>query len=151
MRLRGRSALSEATFAPFRADNTVLWADVRVAEQHLQYEQPVASETLHYVTIDAPGVGRVWVALVDECQAPVRPARQLRGSSAGAQTQLRACVVIARPAAGARAASFRVAFTRLSPAPETKPPALNAPKNLEVSERGNVGPHAKHKALVAKH
>jgi hypothetical protein len=134
--------MGEATFAPFRADDSVLWADVRVADQHLQYEQPSASETLHYVTIDAPGVGRVWVALLDDCApAPTR---------ARAKTKPRACVIIARPETPAHPSSFRVAFRRDSLEPEPLRPAVATRPAVTKSDNSKLQARSKTASLNTK-
>jgi hypothetical protein len=98
VRLHGKSALTEATFAPFRSDPDVLWAELRTDQETLAYKQPIASAELHYVPIDAPTVGRLWVALARDC----------RGGQAREVAD--ACVVLARPDQAPGGNQLRVAF-----------------------------------------
>ena len=102
VRLQGPLALREATFAPLRADPDVLWAEVRASErQLLQYpkaEVAAPATQLRFVNVDAPGVGRLSVALSEACPAP--NAKEV------------ACVVIARPQGEGAGNEVRVAFRR---------------------------------------
>jgi ABC-type transport system involved in cytochrome bd biosynthesis fused ATPase/permease subunit len=110
VRLRGNAALREAMFAPFRADTEVLWADVRAGDQLLRYEKPIDAAQLRYVSIDAPALGRMWVALTDECEAPVRARSKHHVPTAVA------CVVLTRPDHAGRAddtPALRIAFRRV--------------------------------------
>lgn len=102
VRLQGPLALREATFAPLRSDPDVLWAEVRESErQLLQYpkSEPAATEAkLRFVTVEAPAVGRLSVALSDACRAP--------------NARAVPCVVIARPEGEGEGHEVRVAFKR---------------------------------------
>ena len=102
VRLQGPLALREATFAPLRSDPDVLWAEVRESErQLLQYPKPEptpAEAKLRFVTVEAPAVGRLSVALSDACRAP--------------NARAVPCVVIARPEGEGEGHEVRVAFRR---------------------------------------
>lgn len=107
VRLRGKPALREAMFAPFRAEPAVLWADVRAADSSLSYETPLDAAQLRYVSVEAPALGRLLVALVEDCsprRAPAKPARK--------PSPPRACVVLARPPSEEQPNGLRVAFRR---------------------------------------
>jgi hypothetical protein len=96
VRLNGVAALREAVFAPLRRDRSVLWAEIHAeAGPKLQYKKPPSDLSLHFVPIDAPGLGRVEVALCEPCELP----KKAKGT----------CVVIARPSDRART-HVRVAY-----------------------------------------
>lgn len=111
VRIRGNVALREAMFAPFRADSAVLWAEVRagVRDDMLRYESPLDDAQLRYVSIDAPSLGRMQVALADNCRPP---ARKRAGKNAAAAAPC-ACVVLARPDRPDQPRGLRVAFRRV--------------------------------------
>ncbi|MET0390989.1 MAG: hypothetical protein ABW321_33770 [Polyangiales bacterium] len=111
VRLQGPAALHEAMFAPYRADPDVLWAEVRTGEGWLLFQNPLDSAKLHYVTVDAPALGRLWVALSDACSTRAARVAAPHGARARADA---ACVVLARPALDGRQSSLRVAFRRAS-------------------------------------
>lgn len=102
VRLQGPLALREATFAPLRSDPDVLWAEVRADErQLLQFPKPEAvapESSLRFVHVDAPGVGRLSVALSDACRTR--------------DGKTEPCVVIARPDDERAQKPVRIAFRR---------------------------------------
>jgi hypothetical protein len=100
VQLRGEQALREATFAPLRADRSVLWAEVEAnTGPALQFASPIDVQPLAFVQVDIPQLGRLKVATSDAC----RPAAPLHAPSTP-------CVVIARESAGASSTSVRMAF-----------------------------------------
>jgi hypothetical protein len=106
VQLRGEQARREATFAPLRADRSVLWAEVNDGEHPtLQHAAPIDVAQLAFVSVDVPQLGRVMVAQSDTCHV-ADPKR----------SQTIPCVVIARASGTAKSTNVRMAFRQQSEA-----------------------------------